>query len=118
MILASIVLFCLAVALGLFLVVMGMRYRRSSLVLAMGHASVALLGIGLLGQQVLDDSTHKLYNLATFLFVLALFGGLVLLVVRISQREHRTPPPMFIVSLHAIMAMLALLLLVVGYTRY
>ena len=118
MILVSIILFCLAVALGLFLVVLGMRYRRSSLVLAMGHASVALLGLGLLGQQVLDDSTHKLYNLATFLFVLALFGGLVLLAVRISQREHRTPPLMFVVSLHAIMAVIALLLLVVGYTRY
>lgn len=118
MILASIILFCLAVTLGLFLVVLGMRYRRSSLALAMGHASVALLGIGLLLQQVLDDSTHKLYNLATFLFVLALFGGLILLVVRISQREHRTPPPMFIVGLHAIMAIIALLLLVLGYTRY
>jgi peptidoglycan/LPS O-acetylase OafA/YrhL len=118
MILASIVLFCLAVALGLFLVVLGMRYRRSSLVLAMGHASVALLGMGLLGQQILDDSTHKLYNLATFLFVLALFGGLVLLALRLSQREHRTPPPMFVVSLHAIMAIIGLLLLVVGYTRY
>ena len=118
MILASIVLFCLAVALGLFLVVLGMRYRRSSLVLAMGHASVALLGMGLLGQQVLDDSTHKLYNLASFLFVLALFGGLVLLVLRMSQREYRTPPPMFVVSLHAIMAIIALLLLVLGYTRY
>lgn len=118
MILASIVLFCLAVALGLFLVVLGMRYRRSSLVLAMGHASVALLGMGLLGQQVLDDSTHKLYNLASFLFVLALFGGLVLLALRMSQREYRTPPPMFVVSLHAIMAIIALLLLVLGYTRY
>lgn len=118
MILASIILFCLAVALGLFLVVLGMRYQRSSLALAMGHAGVALLGIALLGQQVLDDSTHKLYNLATFLFVLALFGGLVLLAIRISQREHRTPPPMFIVGLHAIMAIIALLLLVLGYTRY
>ena len=118
MILASIILFCLAVVLGLFLVVLGMRYRRSSLVLAMGHASVALLGVGLLGQQILDDSSHKLYNLATFLFVLALFGGLVLLALRMSQREHRTPPPMFIVSLRAIMAIIALLLLVVGYTRY
>jgi peptidoglycan/LPS O-acetylase OafA/YrhL len=118
MILASIVLFCLAVALGLFLVVLGMRYRRSSLVLAMGHASVALLGMGLLGQKVLDDSTHKLYNLASFLFVLALFGGLVLLALRMSQREYRTPPPMFVVSLHAIMAIIAFLLLVVGYTRY
>ena len=98
--------------------VLGMRYRRSSLALAMGHASVALLGIGLLGQQVLDDSTHKLYNLATFLFVLALFGGLILLALRISEREHRTPPPMFIVGLHAIMAIIALLLLVLGYARY
>lgn len=118
MILASIILFCLAVSLGLFLVILGMRYKRSSLVLAMGHASFALLGVGLLMQQVLDDSSHKLYNLATFLFVFALLGGLILLALRISQREHRTPAPMFVVFLHAIMALIGLLLLVVGYTRY
>ena len=118
MILASIILFCLAVALGLFLVVLGVRYKRGSLALAIGHASLALLGLGFLGQQILDDSSHKLYNLAAFPFVLALFGGLVLLTLRISQREHRTPPPMFVVSLHAIMAIIALLLLVAGYTRY
>ena len=45
MILAAIVLFCLAVVLGLWLVVLGMRYRRGSLVLAAGHAGVALLGL-------------------------------------------------------------------------
>lgn len=118
MILASIILFCLAVSLGLFLVILGVRYKRSSLVLAMGHVSFALLGVALLGQQVFDDSSHKLYNLATFLFVFALFGGLILLALRISQREYRTPPAMFVVILHAIMALIGLSLLVAGYSRY
>ena len=118
MILASIVLFCLAMTLGLFLVVLGARYRRSSLALAIAHACVALFAMALLGQQILYDSTHKSYNLAMFLFVLALFGGLVLFALRMGQREYRTPPPVFIVGLHAIMAIIALLLLAVGYTRY
>jgi len=117
MILAAIVLFCLASVLGLWLVVLGMRYRRGSLVLAAGHAGVALLGLGLLGNQVFAGPVHKLYNVAALLFVLALFGGLILLILRISTREYRTPPPMFVVSLHAVMAMIALLLLVLGYTH-
>ena len=116
MILAAIVLFCLAAVLGLWLVVLGMRYRRGSLILAAGHAGVALLGLGLLGNQVFTGPVHKLYNVAALLFVLALFGGLILLLLRISTREYRTPPPMFVVSLHAVMAMIALLLLVMGYT--
>lgn len=117
MILTAIVLFCLAMVLGLWLVVLGMRYRRGSLVLAVGHASVALLALGLLGNEVFSSSVNKLYNIAALLFALALFGGLVILVLRISTREYRTPPPMFVVSLHAVMAMMALLLLVLGYTH-
>ena len=117
MILAAIVLFCLASVLGLWLVILGMRYRRGSLVLAAGHAGVALLGLGLLGNQIFAGPVHKLYNVAALLFVLALFGGLILLVLRISTREYRTPPPMFVVSLHAVMAMIALLLLLLGYIQ-
>ena len=117
MIFAAIVLFCLAAVLGLWLVVLGMRYRRGSLVLAAGHAGVALMGLGLLGNQIFAGPVHTLYNVAALLFVLTLFGGLVLLVLRISTREYRSPPPMFVVSLHAAMAMIALLLLVVGYTH-
>ena len=117
MIFAAIVLFCLAAVLGLWLVVLGMRYRRGSLVLAAGHAGVALLGLGLLGNQVFTGPVHKLYNVAALLFVLALFGGLILLLLRVSTREYRTPPPMFVVSLHAVMAMIALLLLLLGYTQ-
>jgi hypothetical protein len=117
MILATIVLFCLAAVLGLWLLVLGVRYRRSSPALATAHVGVALLGLGLLGNEIFDGPVHMLYNTAALLFVLALFGGLVLLALRISEREHRTPPPMFVVSLHAVMAITALLLLVVGYTH-
>jgi hypothetical protein len=117
MILAAIVLFCLAVVLGLWLVVLGLRYRRGSLVLAVGHVSVALMGLGLLGNQIFSGPVHKLYNISALLFVLALFGGLILLALRINIREYRTAPPMFVVSLHAVMAIIALLLLVVGYTK-
>ena len=117
MILAAIVLFCLAVVLGLWLVVLGVRFRRGSLALAAGHAGVALLGLLLLGRQIFGGPVHMLYNDAAMLFVLALSGGLVLLAIRISNREHRSPPPMIGVSLHAAMALSALLLLVLGYTH-
>ena len=117
MILAAIVLFCLAVVLGLWLVVLGVRFRRGSLALAAGHAGVALLGLILLGRHIFGSPVHMLYNDAAMLFVLALSGGLVLLAIRISNREHRSPPPMIGVSLHAAMALSALLLLVLGYTH-
>ncbi|MBT8120122.1 MAG: hypothetical protein KJN89_10440 [Gammaproteobacteria bacterium] len=117
MILAAICLFSLAILFGLWLVVLGVRYHRGSLVLAAGHAGVALLGLVMLGKQIMDGPTHMFYNVAALLFVLALFGGLVLLLLRISVREYRTPAPMFVVSLHAVMASIALLLLVLGYIQ-
>ncbi len=117
MILAAIVLFCLAVVLGLWLVVLGVRFRRGSRTLAAGHAGVALLGLGLLGRHIFSGPVHMLYNDAALLFVLALSGGLVLLALRMGNREHRSPPPMIGVSLHAAMALSALLLLVLGYTH-
>ena len=117
MILVAIVLFCLAVVLGLWLVVLGVRYRRGSLALAAGHAGVALLGLVLLGRHIFSSPVHMLYNDAALLFVLALSGGLVLLALRLSNREHRSPPPMIGVSFHAAMALSALLLLVLGYTH-
>ena len=117
MILAAIVLFCLAALLGLGLVVLGVCYRRGSPALAAGHAGVALLGLILLGRHIFDSPVQMLYNDAALLFVLALSGGLVLLALRIGNHEHRAPPPMMGVSLHAAMALSALLLLVLGYAH-
>lgn len=118
MILYTIILFCLAAVLGLSIIVLGVRYHRGSLPLALGHAAVAVLAFGLLLKEIFGEGpTHILYNNAALLFFLTLCGGVVLLAVRISKRERRAPPPMFVVSLHAAFALFALILLVVGYAR-
>ncbi len=117
MILAAIVLFCLAVSLGLYLVVLGVRRRRGSRVLAAVHGVVALLGLILFGVQVFKGPVNFLYNNAALLFVLALFGGLALLAARMSNQEHHSPPSMLGVGLHASMGLFALLLLLLGYAR-
>ena len=117
MILVAIVLFFMAVALGLGLVVLGLRHQRGSLPFAAAHAGCAVLGLGVLFWQIAHAATLKLYNLAALLFVLTLLGGLVLLALRVSKREYRTPPPMIVVAMHACMGVFALLLLVAGYTH-
>jgi uncharacterized membrane protein len=117
MILAAIVLFGLAALLGLWLVVLGVRHRRGSRALAAVHAGLALLGLILLGGHIVGSPVHMLYNDAALLFVLTLFGGLVLLAVRMGNHEQRSPPPMIGVSFHAAMAITALLLLGLGYTH-
>ena len=75
MIFAATASFFLAVVLGLTLVVLGMRYRRGSLALAVAHVVAALVGLALLLRHIADSATQRLYNLSAFLFVLALLGG-------------------------------------------
>lgn len=110
---AAISSFVLAVVLGLTLTVLGLRYRRGSLPLAAAHVVAALAGLALLLQHIANSPTQRAQNLAAFLFVLALLGGLVLLGLRLSKLEYRTPPPMIVVVLHAVLAVFALLLLLV-----
>lgn len=117
MIPAAIVLFCLAVLLGLWLVVLGVRHRRGSRTLAAVHAGVALLGLIVLGKHIFSSPVHLLYNDAALLFVLALSGGVVLLLLRLGNPDHRSPPPMIGVGLHAAFAVAALVLLVLGYAH-
>ena len=95
MILAAILLFSLAAVLGLYLVFIGVRYRRGSLALGLGHAGIASLALTLLVVQLFHASSHSLlYSNAAILFVLTLAGGLVLLALR----EGRKPPPMIVVG--------------------
>jgi hypothetical protein len=117
MILAAIILFCLAVSLGLFLVVLGVRHRRGSRRAAAVHAGFALLGLVLLGTQVFSGPVNFLYNSAALLFVLALVGGLLLLVLRLGEPDTQSPPSMIGVGVHAAMGLMALALLVLGYIR-
>lgn len=110
MILSSIVLFSLAASLGLFLVVLGVRYHRSSLKIGLIHASMGLLAFGLLIAQIVSGAINKYNNVAALLMVLALTGGLMLFALR----EHKKPPPMVLVAIHACMAIVGLLVLFLG----
>lgn len=111
MILSSIILFSLAAGLGLFLVVLGIRYRRSSLKIGLSHASIGLLAFGLLMAQIINGATDKYNNVAALLMILAIIGGLMLFALR----EHNRPPPMVLVGIHALMALVGLLVLFVGF---
>lgn len=115
MISAVILLFSLAIMLGLYLIYIGVRQHRGSPVLALTHASIASLALVLLIVEIFQDTvTHKLYNIAAFVFAMALVGGIVLLALR----EGRKPPAMFLVMLHAAMALPAFFLLIMGYLQY
>ena len=111
MLLSSILLFSIAACLGLFMVVLGVRYHRSSLKLALSHASIGLLALALLMTQIFTGVTDKFNNVAALLFILAIIGGLMLFALR----EPKQAPPMILVGIHAFMALLGLLLLILGF---
>lgn len=113
MILAAILFFGFATVLGLSIVVIGVRYHRGSLALGLSHASAALLALGFLFIRIYQGPNNKFYNGAALLLVLALCGGGLLLALR----EGKKPPPMPVVAIHAIIALVGILLLVLGYTR-
>lgn len=117
MILAALILFSLAAVLGVSLIVLGVRYRRSSMTLGAGHAATAVLGLVVLGWALFHSPVHMLYNDAALLLVFALLGGLLLLALRVQERGQRKPPPMVVVSLHAVMAVVGILVLLAGYTH-
>ena len=113
MILTVIILFTFAVCIGLFLVVVGLRYHRNSFKGGLMHAGIAIAALVLLGTQIINGSMSKFNNVAALFMVLALSGGAMLFALR----EPGRPPPMILVTIHAIMALVGLLLLVLGYQQ-
>ncbi len=111
MILPTILLLTAAALIGLFLVIWGLRYRKSSLKLGLIHASLAIAGIALLFTQIVQGPSSKQNNLAAFLLVLAVIGGGMVLALR----EKNKPPAMPVVTIHAIAALVALSVLMFKY---
>lgn len=112
MILYAIALFALAAVFGLSMIFLGIRYRRGSLVLGLGHAGIATLGLVVLIVAIFKAQFRPLiYNDVAILLVMTLAGGIVLLALR----EGRKPPPMVVVGVHAAMALFSIFLLVIGY---
>ena len=107
----SILLFSVAASLGLYLAVLGARYHRSSLKIGLSHASIGLLALALLFMQILNGTINKYNNVAALLMIFALIGGLMLFALR----EKNKPPPMVLVGIHAVMALVGLLVLFIGF---
>ena len=100
-----IILFLTAASLiGLFLVILALRYRKSSLKLGLLHASLAITGIALLFTQIAQGPSSKQNNIAAFFLVLAVIGGGMVLALR----EANKPPVMAVVTIHAIAALVGL----------
>lgn len=114
MIAYTIALFGLAVLVGMYMIYVGLRYRRGSITLGISHAGIATTALVMLIVHLLDTPKHSMvYNDAALVFIMTLAGGLVLLALR----EGRRPPPMVVVGVHAVMALFGLLLLLVAYQQ-
>lgn len=111
MIISSILLFSVAASLGLYLVVLGAHYHRSSLKIGLSHANIGLLALVILFLQIINGAINKYNNVAALLMILAVIGGLMLFALR----EQNKPPPMVLVGIHAVMALVGLLVLFLGF---
>ena len=99
-----------AVAVGAYLVFLGLRHRKRSRALALTHASLALTGTIVLFLEIFSDPTDKLNNVAAlFLFFAIVGGGIVF-----ALNEESRPPSMGAVTVHAIMGLVGLSLLIIN----
>lgn len=110
---AALGIFAAAMGLGINLAWRVSRGRSAALIHGLGHAAVAATGVLTLSVGVFGGASNKLVNSALFFFVLALIGGLFILIFRV-QRE---PAPLAVIYLHASSALLAWGLLLAGLIR-
>lgn len=106
----SLILFLTAMALGLTNLLLGRRRGRPMVWLGYVHALTALGALTLLGARIATGEENLLLNSAFFVFLLALLGGLFTLAVR--RRDEPIILPLIL--LHALAALVAVLLLAAG----
>lgn len=105
----SIFLFVTAVAIGLYLVFLGLRKSKRSPGLGLIHASLALTGIIVLFTLIYTGPKDILNNVAAlFLFFAIVGGGMVF-----ALHEENKPPSMAAVTIHAVMGLIGVSLLAV-----
>ena len=99
-----------AVAVGFYLLFLGLRQRKRSPGLGFTHAGLALSGIIVLFTEIFTGPTDKLNNAAAlFLFFAIVGGGMVF-----ALHEKNRPPSMVAVTVHAIMGLFGISLLIIN----
>ena len=110
LLLATALLLISAVAVGFYLVFIGMRQRKRSPALAFTHAGLALSGIIVLFTEIFTGPTDKINNVAAlFLFFAIAGGGMVF-----ALHEENRPPSMIAVTAHAAMGLVGISLLIIN----
>jgi FtsH-binding integral membrane protein len=105
----SIFLFVTAVAIGLYLVFLGLHKQKRSPGLGLTHAGFALAGILALFTLIYTGPKDILINVAAlFLFFAVVGGGMVF-----ALHEENKPPSMAAVTAHAIMGLIGISLLTI-----
>jgi hypothetical protein len=110
LLLATALLLFSAVAVGVYLVFIGLRQRKRSPGLGLTHAALALSGTIVLLTEIFTGPTDKINNVAAlFLFFALVGGGMVF-----ALHEKNRPPSMAAVTAHAIMGLAGISLLVIN----
>jgi peptidoglycan/LPS O-acetylase OafA/YrhL len=105
----ALISFAIAAVLGVILVAM---YSKGQLTIngALLHGLFAVIGVVLLIISVVQGKTTRIDNYALILFIIAALGGLVL----ISSHLTKGKLPQAIIGIHAIVAVIAFLMLLSG----
>lgn len=110
LLLVSFLLLITAVAIGFYLVFLGMHQRKRSPGLGLTHAGLAVTGSIVLFTEIFTGPIDKLNNVAALLLFFAIVGG----VMVFALHEENRPPAMAAVTVHAIMGLIGLLLLIIN----
>lgn len=108
LLLAAALLLIAAVAVGLYLVFLGMRQRKRSTSLGLAHAVLAISGVTVLFAEILTSPTDKINNVAALFLLFALVGGGIVFALH----EEKRPPSMGAVTAHAVMGLVGISLLI------
>jgi hypothetical protein len=106
----SVILFAVATVGGLVLGVLGLRQRDLPMWLSIIHGLVAAAGLISLILGVVQGGTGLLPIIALILFLIAALGGFVLF----SYHLRRKPHPKGLIVTHALAAIIAFVLLLIG----
>ncbi len=110
LLLTTVLLLISAIAVGIYLVFIGLRQHKRSPGLAVTHAGLALSGIIVLFTEIFTGPTDKINNVAAlFLFFAIVCGGMVF-----ALHEENRPPSMVAVIAHAIMGLVGISLLIIN----
>src|SRR4051812_29440447 len=110
MLVVSVILFAVAALGGLVLGVLGLRQKDLPMLLSLIHGVVAAAGLITLILAVVQGNVGTLPIVALVLFIIAALGGFVLFSYHLRKKPH----PKGLIVIHALAAVVAFVLLLIG----